>query len=436
MESHHNLRTRSNTIRCKEATNKTSNKQIGKNVKDNTDVHRKITLPKSTLVRTSLTKRTSTTPRPPNLSSNTTAVATSFGSRPSTGNKTTPSNFNSNFNSINRTSTAGKPPITPSSATHSFKQELTRFGSKLAEIEEWYIQLKSDNESLQITTALLSNLEVNFAETEEHCRILKVENQSLRESINNLRNEVSDLKQTQNSPTSELQELNQLKQEVSELKYQLQSFKETQTLVEKGVSIDQQELNSNIIIRGIDLTDNVNQTDLTDAYNKIRLNLGISAVDDFAPVSISILQPKTTKINSTASGSKPSTSRTIKVQLRSILAKRQLLQIKRTRKSINPSDIGINQKSKKSILIAEQLTAQNQELLYNARSLRTACNVKFVWSNNGQILLRQRPGAKVIRIRDNSHINQLKAEFSTQSNENGRLLTSENIITDSSHTQA
>lgn len=162
------------------------------------------------------------------------------------------------------------------------------------------------------------------------------------------------------------------------------------------------------------------------------MHLGISEVSELKAVSATILQPKGTRNKKTGSTS----AKTIRVKLSSVSAKRKFLQIRRIKKEILPTEIGVNQASKKAILITEQLTRANQELLYNARSLRTTNKFKFVWSNDGQILARQTPGSKVIRIRDIDHINTLKAEIQPLHPDNGRFHTDTNLTPSASIEQS
>ncbi|KAJ6642698.1 hypothetical protein Bhyg_07652, partial [Pseudolycoriella hygida] len=54
-------------------------------------------------------------------------------------------------------------------------------------------------------------------------------------------------------------EVSQLKSEIEILRDQLQRFEEAQVQTEKGISVGQQEMNSNIIIRGVDLEENVSK---------------------------------------------------------------------------------------------------------------------------------------------------------------------------------
>lgn len=98
-------------------------------------------------------------------------------------------------------------------------------------------------------------------------------------------------------------------------------------------------------------------------------------------------QPAAVKVLHPQNSHKLKSASTIQVQLKSVDAKREFLQIRRVKKDILPTDIGFKQSSNKPILITEQLTKSNQQLLYAARSLRGENKFKYVWSNNGQIFL-------------------------------------------------
>lgn len=138
-------------------------------------------------------------------------------------------------------------------------------------------------------------------------------------------------------------------------------------------------------------------------YSGIRTHLGIADVRDLDPVSIRIVP--------SIPGKPTSSSRPLQVQLASVVAKRQLLQVTRVEKDILPSDIGLRQQSCPPILITEHLSRLNQELLFQARSLRGLDNYTFVWSCNGQILARRTENTKVMRVIDTAHVNRLRTEL-------------------------
>lgn len=180
---------------------------------------------------------------------------------------------------------------------------------------------------------------------------------------------------------------------------------------------EQEELNTNVVIRGVVATTESTESDLRSIYDGIRSHLNVSDCAEFEPVSVTVLSSNSTNTNDS--------SRPIRVILPSVAAKVKFLQIRRTKKDILQSDIGINSTSRRPILISEQLTRGNQELLYKARSLRGQNLYKFVWSSNGQILVRQKANSKVIRILDSEHVNRLRAESNLEPLlEDGRLYAS------------
>lgn len=253
--------------------------------------------------------------------------------------------------------------------------------SRLSTIESAFSQIKTDNIELQLTVerlkldieglqfviAHLCDSESKFKETEDR---LNAENENLKASLLNLSSEVEKLRTTASSTND-------------------------------GISLEQQEVNSNIIIRGVELNKDATESDLIAVYQKICAHLGATGTPDLEPVEASIL---TSNQKAKGTDSKP-----IRIKLRSTAAKRQFLQIRRIKRDILPTDIGIVQSSKKALLITEELTRKNQELLYKARSLRSRDQYRFVWSNNGQILARRSQNSKVVRIVDNTHVESLRS---------------------------
>lgn len=239
---------------------------------------------------------------------------------------------------------------------------------------------------------LIKSLESRLNVVETCSNQLIVENTELKQAVERLQTEVNELKGLHDSnrlSTSPAVSLN---------------------------SGDQQEINPNIIIRGIETKNDTSAADLTNIYEGIRAHLGISDIPDLAPVSVTLLSSNAAKPNSTL--------RPIKVVLPSVAAKTKFLQVRRTKKDIVQADIGITSNSKRPVLITEQLTRANQVLLYQARSLREQGNFKFIWSKNGEIFGRHKPNSRVIRIIDKTHINHLREQLGLQPLSNyGRLHT-------------
>lgn len=167
----------------------------------------------------------------------------------------------------------------------------------------------------------------------------------------------------------------------------------------------QENLNSNIVIRGLDISE-TDKESLDKVFENLRTHIGVQADSDLDPVQINIL-PAT-------NNSKYIHKRPIIVKLKSIAAKRKFLQIKRAFKHISSQDIEHQQEHNRLLKISEHLTKKNQVLFHKACALREARNpankYKFVWTNNGQILARKKHKSKVIRIHNLEHINILKNE--------------------------
>lgn len=255
------------------------------------------------------------------------------------------------------------------------------------------------------------------------------QNKNLSDTVHSLESRLTSLETLVSQLTSENSELRKtvasLQLEVEQCNNRAQQHRSSAIASETNVSLDQQDLNSNIVIRGVDVKEDTSESHLLAVYEGLRSHLNISSEADLAPISVTVLSSNPTKAN---------TSRPIKVQLSSLAAKVKFLQVRRAKKDIFPSDIGINDGARRPILISEQLTRSNQELLYQARSLRGQDRYKFVWSTNGQILARQKENTKVIRIVDTVHVNRLRADFNlVPLPEHGRLHASTTFQHDSSH---
>lgn len=173
---------------------------------------------------------------------------------------------------------------------------------------------------------------------------------------------------------------------------------------EQGISTEQQQLNSNIIIRGIEIGEDTPPETIPTIFDNLCKHIGIECLGELKPVSIEVL-------DSNQSSSKKS-SRTIRVKFSSVANKRSFLQVRRAKRDILPCEIKVRQESQRPILISEELTKANQRLLFEARSLRG--RFQFVWSNNGQVLARERKRAKVIRILDENHVETLKLKYNVR----------------------
>lgn len=331
----------------------------------------------SALTKTGTSTRTS-------LSKTTTPVATSQ-SRISSIRKTSESTNSTTNNAVSI------------SEVKLLTEKITHLESKIEEIFALYRDLKDENVRIQYAVLELTDLQARFDESE------KLRNQLTTENVN-LHGEIAVLK----SEVSELTAINRIN-----------------TANDSSLESDQLQLNSNIIIRGAVAKADTPECDLLTVYNSLRSYLGIAEEAEFDPISINVIN-----VNSPNDKNlKP-----IQVKLQSTETKKRFLQVRRVKKDISPADIGIKGGTSRSILITEELTRSNQDLLYSARSLRGKGNYKFVWSSNGQILARYRQNSKVIRITDFAQVNQLRADLNLDPLlHHGRCRTTKPVESSSSH---
>lgn len=187
--------------------------------------------------------------------------------------------------------------------------------------------------------------------------------------------------------------------------------KSYETLAEasaNGVSVEQENISSNIVIRGLDVDENTPEDTLIEVFERICTHIGIEKTD-FAPTAAEILPA--------SSSSKFKANRPFIVKLASRTVKQKFLQARRTKFDIRPSEIKHKQTSNKPLIISEHLTKENQKLFSQARSLRGRDKFKFVWTSHGQILARRKKKSSVIRIRDESDVERLESSLR---NSNGR----------------
>lgn len=153
------------------------------------------------------------------------------------------------------------------------------------------------------------------------------------------------------------------------------------------------------MIRGIECSKDTPKDQLLHTFDQIRTFIGIDKEEELIPIHAEVLE------------SQPEIkAKSVVFKLKSIEAKRSLLLARRSKFDIRPSDIKLTQSCNNPLIVSEQLTRKNQELLYKARSLRDSAGFKYVWSCNGQILARKRNRERVIRILDENQIEQLRVQ--------------------------
>lgn len=256
----------------------------------------------------------------------------------------------------------------------------------------------------------LSSIEERLTKLETQNSLLETKIVSLTEDNKSLINIIFELHntlQTQQSTITELQSQKSTDRTVHLTNSNTPSEQPSSAREVSVSSSDEQEhLNSNIILRGLDISSEAEQETLSKIYQGLRKYIGVDTDTELDPISISLLPAKR--------NSKYLNKRPVVIQLKSIAAKKKLLQIKRINKNISTQDIEFQQEHNRFIKITEQLTRENQDLFYKACSLRDirdpAHKFKFVWTSNGQILARRKEKSEVLRIKSIDQINSLRIE--------------------------
>lgn len=357
-------------------------------------------MPRTSLARTSLPKRTSITPNPVHSTGKIGILKSHASYKSPTVLKNVQSDKlksnDSRVKSIEENSIQ-------ESRLSTIEAALSQLRADNIDLQLTVKRLKSDIESSQFVVSQLCATEANFKEVEDRCIRLSTENENLTVTLAELRTSINQ---------------------------QADNLILAKTAEEEGITFEQQKLNSNVVIRGVDVSDEVSESELKEVFNKILDHIGVLNTEEFSPASAQLIRTNK-QLNS-----KLKPANIIQIKLSSVTAKRKFLQTKRLKKSITPSDIGCQLNSRKPLLITEQLTKANQNLLYQARSLRGTNKFKFVWSSNGQILARQKPNSKVIRIKDVDHVNRLRAAIDGQPlNIDGQHNTGKPVFSNSNQSQ-
>lgn len=176
------------------------------------------------------------------------------------------------------TSTASSSTINVKSKSSGPRPQLTTVSSRLSTVNS---RLSTSNQSPTAQPALKEILEAKINALESRLNAIETsfnqvltENAELRLNIENLQSDFSQLKDQKN---------------------RLRSSNASSV---SSISLEQQDLNATIVIRGVDVKDSIPAAELTAIYEGIRSHLGISDVAELAPISVSLISPNTAKPNS------------------------------------------------------------------------------------------------------------------------------------------
>lgn len=231
---------------------------------------------------------------------------------------------------------------------------------------------------------------------------LRLETENLRKEISNLRSELGAVKNDLSTCKSDLSAVSEtvktLEKRICSLENRQEPDKSTtgleQTVAELKNELnnrDQCLLSNDLEISGIPENEHENPQHIV---KTLALKMGIDLQDqDVADVFRS--GPRHLVADHTENAQRR--PRTIVVRLVRRSTRDCLLQAARVRRSLSTSDMGLSG-PRCNIYMNERLTKFNRNLLRQAKEEARRLQWKFIWTKNGQILIRRREGETVYRI--------------------------------------
>lgn len=175
-----------------------------------------------------------------------------------------------------------------------------------------------------------------------------------------------------------------------------QQEKENRQLKQKVLNMEKtielyewEKIENNIIISGVEKQDRGEDT--REITEKILKKLKIKEVEKYIQASY-----RNTRHEST-----------ITVKLSNKETKTEILKARKEIGKINTLDCGIKGKNN-AIYINEQLTSKANKLLYYARQLKKENKIKYAWSREGKIYIKQHDSDEKLRIREEEDLNKLQ----------------------------
>lgn len=213
----------------------------------------------------------------------------------------------------------------------------------------------------------------------------------IKMSINFMSNKYDDLIQIHNTTVNENKKL---KAELSNITHEHQHLQKQVGEINEIINTSKQnDLKNNIIIFGPPPFNN--NLEVEESFEKILNKLHIQNNE----INIeNIYQLKNNNNNN-----KPPP---LVVHCRDAHSKEKIMQMRKVN-DLYTTDIGF--KTKHKIIITDQLTAHNQQILNEAKQLRTH-NYKFIWYKNGKILVKKNTNAPTIIIKSVEQVQHLKTD--------------------------
>lgn len=192
-----------------------------------------------------------------------------------------------------------------------------------------------------------------------------------------------------------------LKIEVDHLKNQHMSNTSTINNLEAEIdSIKQNELKANIIIHGLTLSANCDPVEI---FNSISSTIG-SNINSKDTSEIKIV---TNKSNN---------SKFMIVKFHSPQLKEKFMNFKKSFKQLFTSQIGLNVSKDNQIIFMDDLTPFRRKLLAETKLRKANLNIKYIWVNQSNILVRKDDGSKIFCVSSKNDLLKLNILFKKPEN--------------------
>lgn len=188
-----------------------------------------------------------------------------------------------------------------------------------------------------------------------------------------------------------------LREEITQLTEHNASLNSRFEIIERDWNQDKQELiRNNVVVFGF--SDQANSKQVVNDTVKILLRK--ANMED--PEALTDCYQR--QLHNNQAGS-------IVMKFKNPILKNDFLKIAK-RLDLQTSDIGLSTRKSNRIRLSEQLTPMNQQLLNEARQLRTH-GYKFIWSKNGRIMARKTATSNIVVIHNYDCIDSLKSSNQT-----------------------
>lgn len=235
------------------------------------------------------------------------------------------------------------------------------------------------------STNIINNREITLPIIYDKLLELSGKNTTIERAIEDLKKTIEDYKRITDSLIDDNEclrnENTTLRQKVNNIEYALDTNL-------------QEKLNNNIVINGIQTTENENPEIYVE---KIAEALQITLTErDIKSITRMQTQSKHSDLP-------PS----IIVEFHKPEKRDEIMQ-KKKQAELHTNIFGIDTISKNKIYISEQLTSRRQYIMKMARDLRRDKIVEFVWSKQGEIFIRRMKGSKAVKIKHTEELTRYR----------------------------